>query len=121
MLALNDQVTRVRRRCGLGYWSLTAFPKYRVKTAVGYIENFKDAVAAEVHRRSVDGMICGHIHHAEMRELQGVRNCNCGDWVENCTALVEHDDGHLELLRRTDTVAQTIADLGPAVALMRAG
>jgi UDP-2,3-diacylglucosamine pyrophosphatase LpxH len=121
VLTLSDQVSRVRRRFGLSYWSLTAFLKCQFKTAVGYIGAFQDAVAAEVRRRQVDGMICGHIHHADMRELQGVRYCNCGDWVENCTALVEHDDGRLELLRWTDTIPQTIADLGPALALMRMG
>ena len=75
VLTLNDQVSRVRRHLGLSYWSLTAFLKGQFKTAVGYIGDFRDAVAAEVRRRQVDGMICGHIHHAEMRELQGVRYC----------------------------------------------
>jgi len=59
-------------------------------------------VAEEASRRDVDGMICGHIHHAEMRDIQGVTHCNCGDWVESCTALVEHHDGRLELLRWTE-------------------
>jgi UDP-2,3-diacylglucosamine pyrophosphatase LpxH len=121
LLALNGWVSRVRRWLGLPYWSLAAFLKHKVKDAVSYIGNYEDAVALEARRRGVDGMICGHIHHAEVRQMQGVLYCNCGDWVENCTALVEHHDGRLELLRWTDTVPETIADLIPAVALARAG
>jgi UDP-2,3-diacylglucosamine pyrophosphatase LpxH len=121
LLALNGWVSRVRRWLGLPYWSLAAFLKHRVKNAVNYIGNYEEAVALEARRRGVDGMICGHIHHAEVRHMQGVLYCNCGDWVESCTALVEHHDGRLELLRWTDNVPETIADLIPALALARAG
>jgi len=102
LLAANRGLNSVRRRLGLGYWSLAACLKRRVKNAVSYIGHFEQAVAEEASRRDVDGMICGHIHHAEMRDIQGVTYCNCGDWVESCTALVEHHDGRLELLRWTE-------------------
>lgn len=121
LLALNGLVSRVRRRLGLKYWSLAAYLKQRVKNAVSYIGDYERAVAQEAHRRRVDGMICGHIHHAEVREMGEVRYCNCGDWVESCTALVEHHDGRLELLRWTEEVPETIADLAPAWTYARAG
>jgi UDP-2,3-diacylglucosamine pyrophosphatase LpxH len=69
-----------------------------VKNAMQYIASFADAVADEANRRGLDGVVCGHIHHAEMREINGVLYCNDGDWVESCTALVEHLDGRLELI-----------------------
>ena len=79
------------------------------------------AVAGEADRRRVDGMICGHIHHAEMREIAGVAYCNCGDWLESCTALVEHHDGRLELLRWTDAYPQTAGVEQERLALARVG
>jgi len=102
LLGANHGVNVVRRRLGLGYWSLAGFLKHRVKNAVNYIGSFEQTVAREARHHGVDGMICGHIHHAEMRDIDGVTYCNCGDWVESCTALVEHHDGRLELLRWTD-------------------
>jgi UDP-2,3-diacylglucosamine pyrophosphatase LpxH len=89
----------VRRWFGLPYWSLSAYLKQRVKNAVEYIGRFERAVAKAAARRGVDGVICGHIHHAEIRDIDGVTYCNDGDWVESCTALVEHADGRLEILR----------------------
>jgi UDP-2,3-diacylglucosamine pyrophosphatase LpxH len=102
LLSVNHRLNWVRKRLGLGYWSLAAYLKYRVKNAVNYIGSFEAAVAAEAKARDVDGMICGHIHHAEIRDIAGVTYCNCGDWVESCTALVEHHDGSMELLRWTE-------------------
>ncbi len=102
LLSANHRLNAFRRRLGFGYWSLAAYLKHRVKNAVNYIGNFEQAVAEEARRRAVDGMICGHIHHAEIREIDGVTYCNCGDWVESCTALVEHHDGTIELLRWTE-------------------
>lgn len=99
ILALSVPVHRLRRRLGLDYWSLAAYLKRRVKNAVNYIGRFEEAVALEAARHRVDGMVCGHIHHGEMRAIGSVDYCNCGDWVESCTALVEHHDGRLELLR----------------------
>jgi UDP-2,3-diacylglucosamine pyrophosphatase LpxH len=97
-LGLNTVVNRMLRRLGFGYWSLAAFLKGKVKNAVQFIDNFETAVAAEARRRGVDGVICGHIHKAEMREISGLTYANDGDWVESCTALVEHLDGRLEIL-----------------------
>jgi UDP-2,3-diacylglucosamine pyrophosphatase LpxH len=101
-LWLNRHLNTVRRRLGYQYWSLSAYLKRRVKNAMQYIGSYADAVAAEARRRGVDGIVCGHIHHAEMRELHGILYCNDGDWVESCTALVEHRDGRLELIDWVD-------------------
>lgn len=98
LLGANTWWNLVRRRMGFGYWSLSAFVKVKVKNALQFIENFEGAVAGEARRRGVDGVICGHIHHAEMREIDGVLYVNDGDWVESCTAVVEHGDGKLEIL-----------------------
>jgi len=98
LLTLNTQWNTLRRRMGLGYWSLSAFVKLKVKNAVKFIDDFEHAVAEEAKRRGVDGVICGHIHHAEMREIDGVLYVNDGDWVESCTAVVEHHDGRLEVI-----------------------
>ena len=98
-LALNTWVNRLRRRLGFGYWSLSAFLKLKVKNAVQFIADFEQAVADEARRRGVDGVICGHIHHAEIRDIGGIAYMNDGDWVESCTALVEHPDGRFEILR----------------------
>ena len=83
---------------GLPYWSLSKYLKQKVKRAVSYIGDFEVAVAREARKRGADGVVCGHIHHAEMREIDGVLYCNDGDWVESLTALVEHPDGRLEIL-----------------------
>ena len=98
LLSLNTTWNLVRRRMGFGYWSLSAFVKVKVKNALQFIENFEAAVADEARRRGVDGVICGHIHKAERRMIGGVEYINDGDWVESCTALVEHFDGRLELI-----------------------
>jgi UDP-2,3-diacylglucosamine pyrophosphatase LpxH len=98
VLRLNTILNRVRRRLGLGYWSLSAFLKTKVKNALQFIDNFEVALADEARRRGVDGVICGHIHKAEMRMIRGVLYVNDGDWVESCTAAVEHFDGRLEIL-----------------------
>jgi UDP-2,3-diacylglucosamine pyrophosphatase LpxH len=98
-LSLNTWLNRLRRRLGFDYWSLSAFLKLKVKNAVQFIADFENAVAEEARRRGADGVVCGHIHHAEIREIGGLVYCNDGDWVESCTALVEHPDGRLEILR----------------------
>ena len=98
LIRLNTGWNRLRRRMGLGYWSLSAFVKLRVKNAVQFIDHFEETVADAARRRGVDGVICGHIHHAEMRAIDGVLYVNDGDWVESCTAVVEHHDGRLEIV-----------------------
>jgi UDP-2,3-diacylglucosamine pyrophosphatase LpxH len=95
---LNTLLNRARRRMGLGYWSLSAFLKVKVKNALQFIEKFEDALAEEARRRGADGVICGHIHKAEMRDIQGILYINDGDWVESCTALVEEFDGNLKII-----------------------
>ena len=100
-LKLNRHLNRVRARFGLPYWSLSSYLKHRVKSALNYVTDFEVAVAREARRRGHHGVVCGHIHRAEMREINGVLYCNDGDWVESRTALVEHDDGRLELLHWT--------------------
>jgi UDP-2,3-diacylglucosamine pyrophosphatase LpxH len=105
-LKLNHVFNAVRRALGQPYWSLSAYLKYRVKNAVEYIGRFEEAVAAEARRRGVDGVVCGHIHHAEIRTIDGVLYCNDGDWVESCTALVEDHNGHMSILRWSDEQAR---------------
>lgn len=98
VLKLNRHVNRLRARLGLPYWSLSAYLKHKVKKAVNYVSGFEAAVAAEARRRGYDGVVCGHIHHAEIRPIGDMLYCNDGDWVESRSALVEHHDGRLELL-----------------------
>lgn len=97
-LRLNRHLNTFRARMGLGYWSLSAYLKLKVKKAVNFISDFEVAVAQEAHRRGFDGVVCGHIHHAEIRDVNGILYCNDGDWVESRTALVEHVDGRLEII-----------------------
>ena len=88
-----------RNRGGYPYWSLSAYIKHRVKGAVEFIGGFEHAVAHECIRRDYDGVICGHIHHAEIKDIAGIRYYNDGDWVESCTALVENFDGTIEIIK----------------------
>ena len=97
-LVVNRHFNTVRRTLGYPYWSLSAWLKRQVKEAVKAIDRFETALAHEARRRGFHGVVCGHIHHAEMREIGGVLYVNDGDWVESCTALVEHFDGRLELV-----------------------
>lgn len=97
-LKLNRYLNTMRARLGLPYWSLSKYLKLKVKRAVSYVGDFENAVAREARRRGVHGVVCGHIHHAEMRDIDGVLYANDGDWVESLTALVEHADGRLEIL-----------------------
>jgi UDP-2,3-diacylglucosamine pyrophosphatase LpxH len=96
---LNAAVNRVRRFLRLPYWSLSAYLKYKVKKAVEFISRFEDAVVREARRRNCEGVICGHIHTPDDRMIGGVHYLNDGDWVESCTALVEHLDGRFEIIR----------------------
>jgi UDP-2,3-diacylglucosamine pyrophosphatase LpxH len=97
-LAANTWFNIARRWLGLGYWPLSAFLKEQVKAAVKFIDNYERSLAREARRRSVCGVICGHVHKPEMRTIDGVFYYNDGDWVESCSALVEHDDGRFELI-----------------------
>jgi UDP-2,3-diacylglucosamine pyrophosphatase LpxH len=97
-LKLNRHLNSLRARMGLPYWSLSAYLKQKVKKALNYVTDFEVAVANEARRRGYQGVVCGHIHRAEMRDIDGVLYCNDGDWVESRSALVENFDGTLELL-----------------------
>ena len=97
-LRLNRHLNSLRARLGLPYWSLSRYLKLKVKRAVSYVSDFEAAVAREARRRGADGVVCGHIHHAELRTIDGVLYANDGDWVESLTALVEHRDGRLEIV-----------------------
>jgi UDP-2,3-diacylglucosamine pyrophosphatase LpxH len=98
LLWSNTVLNRVRRRWGYGYWSLSKFIKHRVKQAVNFIGDYEQAVIRECKDRDIDGVICGHIHHAEIKTIDDVIYMNDGDWVESCTALVEHFDGSFEII-----------------------
>ena len=95
-----------RRRAGMPYWSLSKHAKAKVKNAVAFISRFEEVVAQAAGSRGVDGVVCGHIHTAEIRDIAGVAYYNDGDWVEGCTALVEHHDGRMELLHWVDEIAR---------------
>jgi len=97
-LRLNRHFNRARARMGLPYWSLSAFLKNKVKKALNFIADYEKALAQEAHKRGYQGVVCGHIHRAEIRMIDGVLYCNDGDWVESRSALVEHVDGQLELI-----------------------
>ena len=109
-LRLNRHLNSLRGRLGLPYWSLSNYLKQKVKRAVSYVGDFEAAVAREARKRGVQGVVCGHIHHAELREIDGILYANDGDWVESLTALAEHADGRLEILdwaRATRELART--------------
>lgn len=103
-LGLNIAFNFFRRKLGFGYWSLSAWAKMKVKEAVNFIGTFEETLSQEARKFDVDGVICGHIHHAEMHKKFGIDYLNTGDWVESCTAIVEHHDGQFELIHWTDDV-----------------
>ena len=105
-LHLNRWLNSVRARLGFPYWSLSQFLKHKVKNAVSYISDFETAVAHEARRRGCDGVICGHIHKAEIRSIDDVLYCNDGDWVESLTALVESESGELSILHWKEVAGQ---------------
>ena len=117
LLFANRWTNRIRRRLNYPYWSLANFLKLRIGQAAAYITRFEAAAAREARHRGFDGIICGHIHKAELTEIEGTWYANDGDWVESCTALVEHADGRLEVLywaaelaqRRVRSIQQPVA------------
>ena len=99
LVRLNMVLSWVRRSLGIaGYWSLASYAKHKVKTAVSFISDFEECVVRSVKDRGLDGVICGHIHSAAIKPIDGVVYINCGDWVDSCTAIVEHFDGRMELV-----------------------
>ena len=109
LLKLNRPINFLRRRFGLVHWSLSAYVKHRVKNAVAFIGEFENAIVRYAAQSHVDGVICGHIHNAAVREIQGITYYNDGDFVESCTALVEHLDGRMELLTGLQQQAEAAA------------
>ncbi len=119
-LRLNRHFNSLRGRMGLPYWSLSKYLKHKVKRAVSYVGDFEAAVAREARHRGAHGVVCGHIHHAELRDIDGILYANDGDWVESLTALAEHSDGRLEIIdwaaqMREDSVAALKPMAGLAV------
>jgi len=110
LLRMGPWINAVRRRFGHDYWSLAAFLKHKVSNAMAYIERFERAVAREARRSGMDGVVCGHIHRAEIARIDGVGYFNCGDWVESCTALVEWPDGRITLEQWREREAVLKAD-----------
>jgi UDP-2,3-diacylglucosamine pyrophosphatase LpxH len=109
-LRANRWFNVARARIGLPYWSLSRYLKLKVKRAVSYVGDFEAAVAREARRRGTNGVVCGHIHHAEIRTIDGILYCNDGDWVESLTALVERHDGRLEILDFSGAATRPGAD-----------
>jgi UDP-2,3-diacylglucosamine pyrophosphatase LpxH len=99
ILDFNLHFNRLRRRLGFGYWSVSAYLKYKAKAAVKYVTDYENAIVQMARKQNVHGVICGHIHRAEIKTVGEVTYLNCGDWVESCTALVEEFDGTIKLLR----------------------
>ncbi len=116
-LRLNRALNSARARLGLPYWSLSRYLKLKVKRAVSFIGDFEMAVIREAKRRGVDGVVCGHIHHAELRTVDGLTYANDGDWVESLTALVEHGDGRLEVIEWAEVLRQRQRAAAPALPL----
>jgi UDP-2,3-diacylglucosamine pyrophosphatase LpxH len=117
-IATNTVLNRFRRLFGVGYWSFSAWAKLKVKEAVNFIGDFEETLAAEARRRGVDGVVCGHIHHATIKTIEGVRYVNTGDFVESCTAVAEHEDGTFEILHWLTTAAER--DAGAAASRIKA-
>jgi UDP-2,3-diacylglucosamine pyrophosphatase LpxH len=122
LLSLNPLINFFRRRFGLGYWSLSAYAKKRVKDAVSFIGRFEEAVVHYANSHHVDAVLCGHIHSAAIRRIGTTTYYNCGDWVETCSALIERPDGNIELIkydpliRRDATISPELQAIPSSVA-----
>lgn len=108
VLNLTYWLNRIRRKWGGGQWSLSAYLKAKVKNIAQFISSYEETVVHEVRRRGLDGIVCGHIHHADLRMIGDVLYANTGDWVESCTAIAEHFDGSLEVIRWTEDQALSL-------------
>lgn len=106
ILKFNQVFNNWRARAGLPYWSLSQYLKLKVKNAVSYISSFENALAAEARKKGYDGVICGHIHKPEIRDIDGITYCNDGDWVESLSALVEEQSGELRLVTWQEIMMQ---------------
>ncbi|MDX1796240.1 MAG: UDP-2,3-diacylglucosamine diphosphatase [Hydrogenovibrio sp.] len=99
LVRFNTSFNQARRLLGMRYWSLSAYVKQRVKSAVSFITAYEEAVVKDCQLHGYQGVVCGHIHHPEIRDIAGIDYYNCGDWVESCTAIVETDEGKMKLLQ----------------------
>lgn len=118
LVKLNGWLSLARRTLGIsGYWSLAGYAKNKVKSAVSFIFDFEDSVMHAVRDRGLEGVICGHIHSAAIRDVDGLTYINCGDWVDSCTAIVEHHDGRMELVRWIDESSTEIEPIAEAAAV----
>jgi len=106
-MVINRAISRFRHLFGMPYWSFSSWAKVKVKKAVNFIGSFQQVLAEEARRSQVDGVICGHIHHAAIEDFDDVRYVNTGDWVESCTAVVEHFDGRFEILHWAHVMPET--------------
>ena len=102
LLWSNNWFNQARKLLNLPYWSLSKAIKQKVKKAVSYIFEYENTVARETRKRKMDGVVCGHIHNAEMKTIDGIKYYNCGDWVESCTAIIEDMQSNLEIVTRTE-------------------
>lgn len=106
LVRLNSWLSWVRRNLHLpGYFSIAGYAKRKVKKALEFVFQFEEAVAHAARDRGLDGVICGHIHFASIRSIADVLYVNCGDWVDSCSAIVEHPDGRLEIVRYAEHLA----------------
>jgi UDP-2,3-diacylglucosamine pyrophosphatase LpxH len=110
MIHVGQFLNRIRRKLGFPDWSLSAYVKGRVKNIVKFVADYENAILREARRHGADGVVCGHIHQAEIKDVGDQLYCNCGDWVESCTALVEHFDGRLEIIRWKDAAGVASAE-----------
>ena len=118
-LKLNRWLNHVRHRLGFSYWSLSQYLKGKVKNAVSYISSFEQLLAEEAARRQCEGVVCGHIHRAELRHIGCTLYANCGDWVESLIAVAEQHDGAMQLLmwKSATSSPQVLAEMrAPAAA-----
>jgi len=121
ILTLNSKFNWIRHRMGFGYWSLSKYLKHRVKKAVDFMFQFEHNLAGYCRKRGFDGVICGHIHHAEIKDIDGITYMNDGDWVESCTALVEHHDGRWEIVTWTQENDNVVNDINSSTHEQPAG
>jgi len=120
----NAGINRVRNRLGMPYWSLSAWAKNRVKNIVNFFGDYRASLVAAARRYDVQGVVCGHIHHADMHDDFGIHYVNTGDWVESCTAVVGHFDGRMELIRwggATAPVIEPVLDMEEEAAISSGG
>jgi UDP-2,3-diacylglucosamine pyrophosphatase LpxH len=108
ILKINNWFNHFRHKMGLSYWSLSQYLKYKVKNAVSFITNFENIMTDEARRRGYDGVLCGHIHKAEIRDIDGILYCNDGDWVESLSAIVETTEGVLKIVHWPYRTSETL-------------